>query len=97
VIKVHLTLRVACLQRGVFYLELDSGDFPPLARYKDAFGHFVSFGAATYVQGLKVNFAGVVEAGGEVHGTLQAASDPNTSTDSCASSNYKRWYARRAS
>jgi hypothetical protein len=97
VINVHLTLRVACLQRGVFYLELDTPDFPPLARYTDAFGHFVSFGATTYVQGLKVDFAGLVESGGGVHGTLQAARDPNASTDACASSKYKRWYARRAS
>jgi hypothetical protein len=97
VIKVHLTLRVACLQRGVFYLELDSRDFPPLTRYTDAFGHFASFGAETFVQGLKVDFAGVVEGGGGVHGTLQAATDRNASTDTCASSKYKRWYARRAS
>jgi hypothetical protein len=97
VINVHLTLRVACLQRGVFYLELDSRDFPPLTRYTDAFGHFASFGAVTYVQGLKVDFAGVVEGGGGVHGTLQAATDRNASTDTCASSKYKRWYARRTS
>jgi hypothetical protein len=95
VIKLHLSLRVACLQRGVFYLELDSADFPTIARHKDGFGRFVTFGATTYAQGLKVDFAGLVEGGGGVHGTLHAQTDPSTSTDTCSSSNFKRWNARR--
>jgi hypothetical protein len=97
VINLHLSLRVACLSRGVFYLVLDSRSFGPLARYTDASGHFNSFGGTTYVQGLKVDFAAQIEAGGGVHGTLHAEVDRNSSTDICRSSNSKRWYARRVS
>jgi hypothetical protein len=95
VINLHASLRVACVKRGVFYLELDSHDFPPPDRSTDAFGRFVTFGAETYVQGLKVDFGATVEGGGGVHGTLQAQTDPSTSTDTCSSSNNKRWYAHR--